>query len=155
MTRSPSEALDKSAWGPGPWQDEPDRVDFVHAGFACFAKRGPAGSWCGYVGVPSDHPAYGKEYDDVDVDVHGGLTYSDRCQGELCHIPEPGMPDDVWWFGFDCAHLLDLSPGRNSRMRSTGMSHDPEFFREVYRDLSYVRSQIESLAEQLRAMERK
>ena len=22
----------------------------------------------------------------------------------ICHIPGPGRPKDVWWFGFDCAH---------------------------------------------------
>jgi hypothetical protein len=25
----------KSGWGEGPWQSEPDRVDFVFAGLAC------------------------------------------------------------------------------------------------------------------------
>lgn len=47
----------------------------------------------GYVKVPKDHPDYGKSYEDVDVDVHGGLTYSD----------EKGS-----FFGFDTQHSGDV-----------------------------------------------
>jgi hypothetical protein len=147
--------LDKSGWGEGPWQNEPDRVDFVHAGFACLALRGAChGAWCAYVGVPSDHPAYGKNYDDVDVGVHGGLTYAGKCREPICHVPEPGMPDDVWWFGFDCAHAWDLAPGHEALARPFRIAHPPPdgMPEDVYRDLPFVRQQIESLAEQLRAM---
>ena len=38
---------DKTRWADGPWMNEPDRVDFVHAGFACFALRNYMGVWCG------------------------------------------------------------------------------------------------------------
>jgi hypothetical protein len=66
------------------------------------------------------------------------------------------MPDDVFWLGFDCAHAGDLSPAMEARMRSYGIPslQGPEFgaFREVYRDLPYVRAEIESLAGQLRAI---
>jgi hypothetical protein len=27
---------DKSNWGRGEWNNEPDRQDFIHAGFSCF-----------------------------------------------------------------------------------------------------------------------
>lgn len=140
--------IDKSTWGPGPWQSEPDRVDFVHAGFACFALRNDRlGHWCGYVGVPREHPAYGKGYDDVNVDFHGGLTYSRACSGQICHVPAPGMPDDVWWLGGDFAHLFDLSPGLRAMLRQC---EAPDRDRgDVYRDLAYVRGEIERLAEQL------
>jgi hypothetical protein len=154
--------IDKSDWGPGPWQDEPDRVDFVHAGFACFVKRNHHGNLCGYVGVPCEHPAYGKGDDNLDLYCHGGITYANRCQGELCHVPVPGMPDDVWWLGFDCAHAGDLSPGLNARLRETraqaiehgapwALAFDPTPFEreDVYRALPYVRAQCEHLAEQL------
>ena len=148
-----AQAIDKSAWGAGPWQDEPDRVEFVHAGFACLANRrgDELGHWCGYVGVPREHPAYGKSYNDVDVEVHGGLTYAAKCEGEICHVPAPGMPDDVWWLGFDCAHAGDLGPGLRATLRSLDVPENP-FFRDVYRDLPYVRREIEQLAEQLAAM---
>jgi hypothetical protein len=145
--------VDKSTWGAGEWQNEPDRVDFVHAGFACLAlRRDHMGQWCGYVGVPREHPAYGKGYHDVDVEVHGGLTYAHECDGIICHVPAPGMPDDVWWLGFDCAHAGDLVPGMDADLRSIGIA-DREWMRWLeYRALPYVRREIESLAAQLRAI---
>ena len=45
--------MKNAAWGQGPWDDEPDRVDFEHAGFPCLLLRNPRlGQWCGYVAVP-------------------------------------------------------------------------------------------------------
>lgn len=60
---------------------------------------------CGYVGVPEKHPAHGQDYDHVDAEVHGGLTYGDSNK-------EYPIPDETnrWWFGFDCAHLGDDMP---------------------------------------------
>lgn len=131
---------DRSKWGSGPWDGEPDRVEGKHAGLPTLALRNPMGGWCGYVAVPPGHPFHGQPYDEhYDLDVHGGLTYSDRCDGSrICHIPKPGEPDDVWWFGFDCGHSSDLLPG----MRDYG-------FGGTYRTLDYVRAEIQKLAEQL------
>jgi hypothetical protein len=156
MEQLTAPAIDKSKWGPGPWQDEPDRVDFVHAGFACFAKRHPSfGSWCGYVGVPREHPLYRRDWDEVDgLDVHGGVNYSAKCDpaSGICHVPEPGMPDDVWWLGFECAHGFDLVPGTQATLRvlmgEAWRENEWLRTREVYRALPYVRRQIEALADQ-------
>ncbi len=30
--------LPKPAWGPGPWQAEPDRVEWTHAALPCLAS---------------------------------------------------------------------------------------------------------------------
>jgi hypothetical protein len=94
----------------GPWDQEPDRDLWKHAGLACLVNRGPMGAWCGYVAVPPGHPAHRKHYNEVDVEVHGGLTYSEECQGVICHTPKPGEPDDVWWLGFDCGHTRKQRP---------------------------------------------
>jgi len=147
-----AEPIDKSTWGVGPWQMEPDRVDFVHAGFACLALRNPRfGNWCGYVGIPKEHPSYGADYGSVDVDVHGGLTYGDRCNEVICHVPQPGCPDELWWFGFDCLHFQDYGPAKAVREKKAFGWVSPSW--DVYRDLAYVRSEIESLAEQLRQLQ--
>jgi hypothetical protein len=82
-------------------------------------------------------------------DVHGGLTFSDGCDHGndpsrgICHLPGPGEPDDVWWFGFDCAHAGDLCPKYERRM---------QFHGDVYRPQAYVEGQIASLAQQLAAL---
>lgn len=142
----PPNTCDKSAWGEGAWQNEPDRVEFVAHGFACLMNRNPRlGFWCAYVGVPPEHPFHGKPYDDVDVDFHGGLTYADKCRGDICHVPEPGMPDDVWWLGGDFGHCSDLAPGIRFRERGLVFADVPGFV-EVYRDAAYVRAATEALA---------
>lgn len=135
-----TKSIDKSGWGPGPWQDEPDRVEFEHLGFPCLMVRQKShGGWCGYVAVPPGHPWHGAGYD-LDVEIHGGITYGEKCAGEICHVPKPGEPDDVWWLGFDCAHAWDFSPARDRTW--------PRFGDEVYRTAAYVRGQCARLAEQ-------
>ena len=140
--------VDKSTWPSGPWNNEPDKVQWVDTTtrLVCMARRNArGGNWCGYVGVSANNPVHGKSYDDVDADVHGGLTYAAPCDGDeergICHRPEPGEPDDLWWFGFDCAHCYDLRPAPTTFNYADGD--------EVYRDLKYVKDQCARLASQL------
>jgi len=140
----------KADWGPGPWQDEPDRVDFHHVGFSCMMIRNHSGAWCGYVGIPNDHPLYKVSYHDVDLSAHGGLTYSNKCQSPICHTPTQGYPEDVWWFGFDCSHAWDYTPGLVATMRRLGIKRLTLDKVETYRDMNYVRGEVESLANQLK-----
>ena len=133
-------------WPRGPWDAEPDRVDFMHAGFSCLLHRGPGGHWCGYVGLPPGHRYHGKGYDDCDVQVHGGLTYAALCHSHICHVPAPGTPDALWWLGFDCAHLGDISPACD--VFAPGDRFSPQSY---YKDMAYTRRETERLAEQLAA----
>lgn len=184
--QTPEPQFDKSTWGPGPWQDEPDRLDFEHAGFACIVLRvRESGHLCGYVGVPNGHPLYGVAYSaesealraqlerrkeqpigeqpgmglmiqmlggelratpDAALNVHGGITYSEKCAGRVCHVPRDGMPADVWWFGFDCAHAGDFSPGMTRFRWQYGLSSAGG----TYRTVEFVQDECRSLAEQLR-----
>lgn len=75
------------------------------------------------------------------VDVHGGLTYADKCGDRICHEVDPGEDDNIWWFGFDCAHGGDLSPGHTM----FGMGGK-------YRDFDYVSEECRKLAAQLAAL---
>jgi hypothetical protein len=57
----------KSSWGVGPWQHEPDRVEWndERTGLACRIIRNMIfGNLCGYVGVPPTHPYFGWDRDD-------------------------------------------------------------------------------------------
>lgn len=152
--------IDKAAWGAGPWESEPDKVQWIDptTGYDCLAVRHPSGGhWCGYVGLPPEHPCHGVDYGRVEVpdedwgpEVHGGLTFDGLCQEGVeeskgvCHVPASGRPDRVWWLGFDCAHLGDLSPGHRSIMGGLNGS-------ETYKTLRYVRSETAALADQLTA----
>lgn len=79
-----------------------------------------AGWGNGYIAVPPEHPWFGKDYDSIDADVHGGLTYGKD------HAPNQ-KPDGYWWIGFDTGHYQDNKFNR------------PE---------SYVDKEIESLKQQ-------
>ncbi len=156
-------AIDKSEWPDGPWKTEPDWMQWQHAGYACLIVRHPRlGHLCGYVGVDAAHPFYGRSYNDCDVEVHGGLTYAAKCQGHICHLPDSGMPDDVWWLGFYAAHLDDLSPaivvgetGKNRLLpqelaEKLRVINDRDLLENHYRDLAYMRAETEHLAVRLR-----
>jgi hypothetical protein len=155
--------LPKAEWGDGPWQTEPDRVDFTHAGLPCLLLRNHHGAWCGYAAVPPGHPWHGKDWTEDDavskVEVHWGINYTSLCDGFICHVPAAGEPADVWWFGFSCDHAWDVAPTIEARLRSLGhrpfAETHPEYARvlppEVYRDLAHVRAHVERLAEQLAA----
>lgn len=165
---------DKSTWGPGPWQEEPDKMSWTDeaTGLPCLIVRNSAGALCGYVGVAAGHPWHGIGYsgcvtgthDEYYCDctpgaalqVHGGITYADACQvgaaeaEGICHIPEPGASDDVWWFGFDTNHGGDFAPKSAARMNIARIFLDDVGGRDAtYRDVAYVQAEIASLAAQL------
>lgn len=199
--------LPKKKWGPGPWQDEPDKEEWVDAdtGLTCHIRRNMlgTGSLCGYVGVPPTHPAHGLSYNGVTqseddeqmanfraemrkangnpdkilkgvskvarpetipgigeallaVRVHGGLTYSGALRAS----------SNLWHFGFDCSHAFDLSPMMEATLKRIHIDqgttsaaylrkvHVAPKYRDVYRDINYVRGEVTSLAQQLKVMER-
>jgi len=52
----------------------------------------------GYVGLPKWHPWFNKDYDEIPVRIHGGLTYSTMWDdGE----------ETLWIIGFDTHHYND------------------------------------------------
>jgi hypothetical protein len=161
--------VDRTGWPPGPWDDEPDRFAFIAHGYQCLILRDLGGSLCGYVGVPPGHPLHGVDYMaetpvlaaslerrtrrplgespgvglmiglivqclDANAsnafEVHGGITFS-------------GKEDELWWFGFDCAHCDDFVPSP---------SHVGHVWERVYRTMRYVVSECSSLASQLQAV---
>jgi hypothetical protein len=146
--------IGKAKWGAGPWQSEPDVIEWRSEGLPCLIVRNRMGALSGYVGVPEGHPFHGLTYGQVedvaDLRVHGGLTYSQACAGHICHVAQPGEPDAVWWLGFDCCHAGDLAPGMMATLRSIGSQGLGHRLAEPYRNVGYVRDEVENLAQQLR-----
>jgi hypothetical protein len=136
--------LDKTRWGPGPWQEEPDEVQWTDAatGLPCVACRHDVtGTWCGYVGVSAAHPWHGREADALPtpVDAHRGLTFSGLRDNDTAHA-------DWWWFGFHTMYTLDYAPGLMP-YRAAHRTRPPGH--TVYRSLDYVRTECARLAGQL------
>lgn len=143
-------------WGPGPWETEPDKVQWAdeETGLACLVKRNHWGAWCGYVGLPVGHPWREGSYDDFDVDVHGGLTYGPSpCEeapndAGICHVVENPEEDDVRWIGFDCNHSGDLAPGMLAHERKHDFPPISSPWPESYKTIDYAKGEVRSLAKQ-------
>jgi len=142
--------VDRSGWGSGPWDNEPDKRQWTDeaTGLPCLIVRQKSGGHlCGYVGVSAGHPYY--QMDEIeayglDLNVHGGITFGRMCaehgdenDSTVCHIDPDD--DDRFWLGFDMAHCDDMSP--NSPFRSSRYG--------TYRTFDYVAAECARLAEQL------
>lgn len=154
QTKEYFNVIDKSKYECGPWLHEPDKKQWfdLATGLPCLIVRACiTGALCGYVGVPKHHQLYEVPYgkiDSQDISIHGGLTFSDKCQNSalesngICHKVEEGAEDDVWWLGFDCSHYDDICPGFWHVYKDIAIVG-------TYRDFKYVENQVLVLAEQL------
>ena len=111
------------------------------AGLRAFVVMLPMGHRCGYVGAPPGNRLYKVEDDDLDLEVHGGVTY--------CGHHKLFETSGEWWFGFACAHYGDapsqdiidtLSPSIREFYNSPDISH---------KSLEFCVAECERLAEQL------
>lgn len=144
-------------------------------GYKCVVVFQKMGHRCGYVGIPKEHPLYGKtsterlpfklsDYPDAPVinyvamfsmmnednfdiqnwfKVHGGITYSKGSENY------PITSDDLWWFGFDCAHAGDAPDYALAQEYFGETPFRFELEGDVVRDLDYVVKETKSLAKQL------
>lgn len=141
-------------FGEGPWVDEPDRKEWVAHGLPCIVKRNSElGTMCGYVAVPPGHPLHGAGDCDADdrkrallreMPSHGGVTYAQPCEGDVCHVPAPGEPDNVWWFGWDAGHAFDVQPVLVKIMPD--FYNIPVFPKSAYRTFDYAVRTCEEMA---------
>jgi hypothetical protein len=159
--------VDKTGWGPGPWHDEDDLYDWQDpvTGLRCMIVRHPVlGHLCGYVGLPADHPFYGKAYSQcllgcgdysycdhtmgAMVRVHGGVTFADWItradwMDDFADWADNMPPTGLWWVGFDTGHSNDSPP---AFVALTGWKQEGH-----YRDVAYVKAEVAELALQLAA----
>jgi hypothetical protein len=74
----------------------------------------------GYVLLPEKHPFYGKNYDDINIDIHGGLTFGQKFDSKIflqwlgnreilgdVTIENYKNFDGYWIIGFDTNHAGD------------------------------------------------
>ena len=146
--------------GYGEWVEEPDEVCFEYKGYTCHVNRvyrqepyNPeywfGGHLCGYVEIPKDNKYYEKHYDDIDVDCHGGLTYSE-------------MVDEKWKIGFDCAHSGDISPSIENFKKTNSEMKEFEkrfpvpkgfenfiLFNPIYRNIEFCINECCNIVDQL------
>ena len=102
---------------------------------------------CGYVGLPKGHKYVGKHYDELDLDVHGGLTFSEHNH----RLKKEGYE---YYLGFDCAHFDDGADLKY--MKENGATLDEMM---IYRHMDgevrtkkYVLSELYNMVHQLEAL---
>ncbi len=61
----------------------------------------------GYVIIPKGHAMHGKHYDDIPVDVHGGLTFGQPVSDLSDWDEIENESSDSWVVGFDTCHYGD------------------------------------------------
>ncbi len=141
-----------NAWGVGEWVEEADKCYFKYREYECFIKRMwhkhddgniELGHLCGYLNIPKTHPWYGKTYDHIDCEVHGGLTFS---QEEI---------SNDWFIGFDCGHNMDISPGLqgfknhfNAQFKAKYPFASPMLFESSYKNMAFVQKELMHLVDQ-------
>lgn len=127
---------------------------FEYKGYPCVILFQSMGFRCGYVGLPKDNQYYGKEYDDIPVNCHCGLTYSSStlfCQEDK----------NTWWIGFDCGHACDgfdlekikeyFADNEEVMKAMTYMRSYHEMINKDYdfRTLEYVKEECKKIVDQL------
>lgn len=136
---------------------------FPEAPLTCGTEDGIAWATCpgpfeasinGYAQIPAEHPwAHVDAYYELDVDVHGGLTFG----------PEPGsrsLASIGGWIGFDTMHLHDR--WELDELRAAGLDPDEEHVALMSQlhlhvadfppvTLRYVEDQARGLAAQIAA----
>lgn len=88
--------------------------------------------FCGYVAVPKDHPACVNAELEQELEVHGGITFSELNPEYPVSTLEP-----TYWLGYDCAHS-----GDKTYMNRHG----------VFRSLEFNIQECEKLASQLASL---
>lgn len=93
---------------------------------------------CGYVRLPIGHKYWGKGCDEIEVSVHGGLTFTGRAE------------DGSWWIGFDCAHYEDAWIDPSVRIEDVTIESVHQLLmRKHFWSLEEVVAETEQIAQQL------
>lgn len=106
---------------------------WLYKGFVCYIiHHDTFDTYNGYVEIPRDHPIHGVDYDSINIDVHGGVTYGDKNEitGEFT-------------IGFDTNHFGDaygenVHPDLKNSLNSG-----------TYRDITFVENETNGIVNQL------
>lgn len=123
---------------------------FEYKGFPCVVIFMPLGFRNGYVGLPKNHKYYKKEYKEIPVSCHCGLTYGDTSLF--------GQEDkDIYWIGFDCGHCCDgfdldkLDEYYGNRVENSIMRNYQKMINaeHEFRTVEYVKNECMGIVDQL------
>lgn len=133
-------------FGTGEWGEEFDVVKFYFKEYKCMVFRVVikepcvedhyfGGHFCGYVFLDSNHSLFGENFQNITIDCHGGISFSEYVQEQGAHL-----------IGFDCAHSGDYVPSLEKFREENGIEtifpliaefKNLSLFYPVYRDIEY------------------
>lgn len=142
----------------------PPREVWLHAGVVCAIAWGFAG-YNGYVQLPPRHPWRMRDYDEIPVEVHGGLTFGHHrsIENREFGLRREGRTaaDTGGWVGFDTMHAWDHWPDDELPMPAQRINRETVMYRQLMREmhtgdrftvtwtLERLRAEVEHLAEQI------
>lgn len=131
---------------------------FGSSGLCCVVLMRSPGFRCGYVGVPKEHPLYGRDYDEylnikkddlkdhevsgtfplvlaaLDPDPRIKIQAYFHCHGGITYSDggegsEYPLDNGLWWFGFDCDHAGDK---RDYKTAKEYFKYDPKELKRIW-----------------------
>lgn len=113
---------------------------FQYKGYDCVVLFNRNDIRCGYVFVPKGHKYFGKDYGEVDIDCHCGITYGGW-----------GLPNtdenEQWVIGFDCGHFED---GTDVEAIKRYFNREPWYiFDGEVRTVEYCENECKKIVDQL------
>lgn len=97
-------------------------------------RRGAA-SLCAYVGIPPNHPWATIDIMNIDLPVHGGITY------KQAGAVKPGFYEHYIWLGWDYAHFGDAFFYTAELFRAGGQKWTvPDTFPDVIRAVEEIQT---------------
>lgn len=94
-----------------------------------------------YVCIPKDHPARGKHYDKIQIECHGGLTFSNSGKNYVADSK------NEWWIGWDYHHYNDYS-GIYSNFESWPL----HYLQSIKYSTEIILAEVEDVIEQLEVL---
>lgn len=132
------------------WRDDPPLQAWTCEGILCAIAKGFS-FINGYVQIPKDHPWYGLPYAEIDVDVHGGLTFGPETyrpeitfeQSEdnplgpvtIPHRDGRDVAQIFGWIGFDTGHGGDWWTDEELEKAGVDLDGEEEHYRRSIREL--------------------
>lgn len=99
---------------------------------------------CAYVEIPKGHKYFGKPYDEIPLDCHGGVTYSESDlvfheYSPKYHCEVKTTIEDTWIIGWDYAHSGDYYA---SYVGGSWMGDKKWRTEDIFNEIKYVVNQL-------------
>ncbi len=143
--------IDRSSFPKGPWDKEPDIVRLwdERTWAPGLILRPSTGHLCGYIGFTENHPLYDIGYNEAYKIAEGEGEVRNQVFGS--ELTFAGKYDHIspciWWLGWDHAHAGDVVP--SLLQFSSGRSNTWLHRDETYKDIMYVKREIEDIVSRL------